>query len=149
MQRKNVDGLRVAILVADNFEQIEMTSPRKALEQEGAKITLISSQTGPVTGRKHDIDRLDTFEVELPLAQARPDNFDALMLPGGSLNADHLRMHQQARDFVRAFDSANKPIAAILPRALAARLRRHRPGANTHQLVQFAGRYPQRRWDLG
>lgn len=113
MQAYRLDGLQVAILVFDNFEQVEMTSPRQALEQAGAKTTLISPNSGPLTGRSHDVDKIDTFQVDRQLDQANVDEFDALMLPGGSVNADHLRMNQQALAFVRRFDSAGKPIAAI------------------------------------
>ena len=113
MQKQSLYGLRVAILVSDNFEQVEMTSPRQALEQEGAHVTLISPTPEQVTGRSHDIDEVDTFKVEMPLDSAKPQDFDALMLPGGSINADHLRMEEAARNFVRQFDSAGKPIAAI------------------------------------
>jgi protease I len=113
MQKNNLRGLRVAILLADNFEQVEMTSPRQALEQAGAKTTLISPDAGPLTGRDHDVDAVDTFKVDMPLDKANPNDFDALLLPGGSINADNLRMSQKARDFVRQFDRAGKPIAAI------------------------------------
>lgn len=114
MQGQRLDGMRVAILVFDNFEQVEMTTPRQALEQAGAQTMLISPNSGPLTGRSHDVDKVDTFQVDKKLDHTTAINdFDALMVPGGSVNADHLRTNQQALAFVRRFDSAGKPIAAI------------------------------------
>ena len=112
MQQGNLSGVRVAILVADDFEQVEMTEPRKALEQAGARTALVSPVRGQVQGMKHDV-KADSFGVDVPIDQARPEDFDAVLLPGGALNADVLRMDERARDFVRSLDAAGKPIAAI------------------------------------
>ena len=112
MQQGDLQGMRVAILVANDFEQVEMTEPRKALEQVGAKTVLISPIQGQVQGMKHDV-KADTFPVDVPIDQAKPEDYDALLLPGGALNADALRMNQKARDFVRSFDAAGKPKAVI------------------------------------
>ncbi len=111
-QTQTLTGLRIAILVADDFEQVEMTEPRKAFEQAGAQITLISPKPGQVQGMNHDV-KADTFPVDLTLDQARPEDYDALLLPGGALNADFIRMDEHARQFVRHFDQAGKPMAAI------------------------------------
>ena len=113
MQQNRLDGTRVAIIVFDNFEQVEMTSPRQALEQAGATTTLISPQSGQLTGRSHDVDPVDTFKVDLSLDKANPNDFDAVLFPGGSVNADHLRTNPQAQNFVKQFNDAGKPIAAI------------------------------------
>ncbi len=113
MQSNRLDGVCVALVVFDNFEQVEMTSPRQALEQAGAQVTLISPNQGPLTGRNHDVDKGDSFNAELSLDQANPADFDALMLAGGSVNADHLRMNQKAQNFAKQFDSAGKPMAII------------------------------------
>lgn len=113
MQQNRLDGMQVAILVFDNFEQVEMASPRQALQQAGARTTLISPNAGPLVGRSHDVNPVDTFSVDLPLDEANASHFDALMLPGGSVNADHLRMVPKARSFVQQFDSAGKPMAVI------------------------------------
>ena len=112
MQAGDLQGVRVGIIVHDEFEQIEMTEPRKALEQAGATVTLISPVKGQVHGMNHST-RADSFNVDMSLDQARPDQFDAVMLPGGALNADRLRMDEKAREFVRQFDREGKPIAAI------------------------------------
>lgn len=112
MQNTRLDGMRVAILVSNDFEQIEMTEPRKALEQAGAITTLVSLKPGSVRGIHHD--RLgDTFPVDIPFDQARPDQFDAVLLPGGALNADFLRANPQAQDFVRQMERRERPLAVI------------------------------------
>ncbi|KAF1061217.1 type 1 glutamine amidotransferase domain-containing protein [Variovorax sp.] len=108
----SLDGMTVAILVSDGFEQVEMTEPRKALEAAGAKTQVVSPLDGSVRGWKHH-DPADTFEVDVPLKTANPDDFDALLLPGGVVNPDALRIDEKAVAFVRAFVEAGKPIAAI------------------------------------
>ena len=104
--------MKVAILVENMFEQIEMTEPRKALDQGGATTVLVSPQTDRVQGVNHD-EKGDTFPVDLPLDDARADDFDALLLPGGVANPDRLRVNRKAMEFVRAFVDAVKPIASI------------------------------------
>jgi len=104
--------MRVAIVVDDDFEQVEMTEPRKALDAAGARTTLISPARGEVHGMNHDV-HADTFRVELPIAQANPDEFDALLLPGGALNADSLRVEPHAQQLARAMQQAGKPMAVI------------------------------------
>jgi len=111
-QEKKLNGMRVAILVDTDFEQAEMTEPRKALEAAGAKVTLISTQAGQTQGMNHD-QKADTFKVDMTLDQANPDDFDALQLPGGALNADTLRTVSKALEFVKAFDEKDKPMAII------------------------------------
>jgi protease I len=112
-QATRLDGLRVAILVFDNFEQVEMTTPRNALLEAGAQVTLISPNPGPLTGRSHDVESEESFQPDKRLEAVKADDFDALLLPGGTVNADHLRTLPQAQAFVRSFDAAGKPIAAI------------------------------------
>jgi deglycase len=112
MQQNRLDGFHVAIILSDDFEQAEMTEPRKALQQAGATTVLISPKPGQVTGMNHDV-KADTFKVDMTLDQAQPGDFDAVMLPGGALNADFLRMNPKAQDFVRQMDSNAKPMAII------------------------------------
>jgi len=107
-----LDGMKVAILVADGFEQVELTEPRKALDGAGAHTQIVSPADGRVRGWKHH-DPADSFEVDVPLKSANPDDFDALLLPGGVVNPDTLRIDEKAVAFVRAFVEAGKPIAAI------------------------------------
>src|SRR5258708_14467629 len=97
---KQLQNVRVAILVADDFEQVEMTEPRKALDEAGAMNTLISPKPGQVTGMKHDV-KSDAFKVDMTLEQANPDDFDAVLLPGWGLNADSFRVNPKAQKFVR------------------------------------------------
>jgi protease I len=104
--------MRVAILVADDFEQVELTEPRSALDAAGARTTLVSPVKGQVHGMKHD-QKQDTFQVELPLDSADPEQFEALLLPGGALNADFLRAHPGAQHFVTRLQQAGKPMAVI------------------------------------
>lgn len=109
---QSLEGLRVAILVENGFEQVEMTGPRQALDQAGARTTLISPVQGQVRAWQMK-DWGDSFPADLPLGQARADDFDALLLPGGVMSPDKLRMNAQAMQFVRAFAEGGKPIAAI------------------------------------
>ncbi len=112
MQGNKLNGLRVAILVSTDFEQAEMTEPKKALEQAGATTTIISPEAGQITGVNHD-QKADTFNVDMTLDQANPSNFDAVLLPGGALNADFMRMNTKAQDFVKQIDNSGRPIAFI------------------------------------
>lgn len=103
---------RVAILVADGFEQVEMTKPRKALEDAGAKTELISPNKDQVQGWNHD-EKGEKFRVDKALDAAKVTDYDALLLPGGVQNPDHLRTIPRAVEFVKAFFHDNKPVAAI------------------------------------
>lgn len=107
-----LDGKKVAILVADGFEQVEMTEPRKALEDAGAATDLISPSKGKVKGWEFT-DWGDEFAVDVSLARANADDYDALVLPGGVMNPDKLRMIPTAVQFVRSFFQAGKPVASI------------------------------------
>ncbi len=105
-------GKKVAILVAEGFEQVELTGPRKALDEAGAQTRIVSPADREVQGWKH-FDKADKFKVDVPLESAEADDFDALLLPGGVANPDQLRANPRAVAFVRAFYDSGKPIAAI------------------------------------
>jgi protease I len=105
-------GRRVAIILTDGFEQIEMTSPREALENAGARCVLIAPEAGEVQGFKHH-DKADKFPVDLTLTKADASDFDAVLLPGGVINSDAIRVDQKAQQFVREMDRAGKPVAVI------------------------------------
>lgn len=107
-----LDGRRVAVLATDGFEQSELLEPRRALEEMGALVEVISPHPGRIQGMKHH-DKGDLVVVDRTLDSARPDSYDALVLPGGVANPDELRTLSQAVDFVRAFVAAGKPVAAI------------------------------------
>ncbi len=109
---RKLAGMTVAILVTDAFEQVELTGPRKALEAAGARTVLVSPHSGQV--RAWNMTNWgDMFDVDRTLDQARPEQFDALLLPGGVGNPDLLRVNGEAVKFVRAFFDAGKPVASI------------------------------------
>ncbi|SRR5581483_891542 len=110
--QQHLDGLRVAIIATDNFEEKEMTEPRTALDKAGAETVLIAPKKDRIRAVQHDKPG-ETYAVDLSLEEADPDEFDALMLPGGALNADHLRTERKAIEFVRQFERDGKPIAFI------------------------------------
>ncbi|MFP4145404.1 MAG: type 1 glutamine amidotransferase domain-containing protein [Phycisphaeraceae bacterium] len=105
-------GRKIAILVDEGFEQIELTSPREALEKQGAITHIVSPGKEKVRGRNHDKPG-DEFDVDVPLDAANPDDYDVLVLPGGVMNPDKLRQNDKAVAFTRAFFDQNKPVAAI------------------------------------
>ena len=109
---QNLNGKRVAILVENGFEQVELLEPRKALDQAGARTEVVSPVQGQVKGWNHT-DWGQTVPVDVPLNQADPNNYDALLLPGGVMNPDKLRMNPDAVRFAKAFFDAGKPIASI------------------------------------
>jgi protease I len=108
----DLEGMKVAILVTDAFEQIEMTEPRQALEKAGAQTKIIAPKSGQVQGFDGK-EKADSFKVDMTLDQADPKDFEAVLLPGGTYNADKLRMEQKAQDFIKKIDGAGKPIAVI------------------------------------
>jgi protease I len=109
---RRLDGKKVAILVADGFEQVEMTKPRQALDEAGAQTKIVSLKSGKIQGMNH-ADKGDKFDVDLTLDQARPDQFDALMIPGGLFNPDAMRTNERAQNFARHFFCESKPVAVI------------------------------------
>lgn len=112
MASQTLNGLTVAILVTDGFEQAEMTDPRKALDEAGAETRLVSPKDGQVKAWNFT-DWGETFPVDVLLESARPEAFDALLLPGGVINPDNLRTLPEAAAFVKAFFDAGKPVASI------------------------------------
>jgi protease I len=111
-QNHDLDGKKVAILVADGFEQVELISPRKALEEAGAETEVVSPAETKVKGWNHT-DWGTEVEVDIPLDTADPADYDALLLPGGVMNPDHLRRNEKALEFVKAFFETGKPVGAI------------------------------------
>ncbi|OLE51425.1 MAG: protease [Acidobacteria bacterium 13_1_20CM_3_53_8] len=109
---QKLDGLKVAILVTEGFEQKELTEPRKALDDAGAKTEIVSPKPGEVQGWNH-YDKGDKFPVDVQLEEANAADYDALLLPGGVANPDQLRTIPEAVNFVKSFFDASKPIAAI------------------------------------
>jgi protease I len=107
-----LEGCKVAILVEDGFEEIELVKPRQALDGAGAETAIVSPRSDRVRAWSFT-DWSDYFKVDVALDRARPDDFDALLLPGGVINPDKLRLQPQAVAFVEAFFSAGKPVASI------------------------------------
>ena len=107
-----LSGLKVAVIVERGFEQSELLEPRKALEDAGAEVDVISPVEGRVTGW-NDEQWGDEVSVDLPLTQAHPREYDALLLTGGLMNPDRLRTNERAVQFIRTFNTLRRPIAAI------------------------------------
>jgi protease I len=112
MASQNLQGIKVAILATDGFEQLELLKPREALKQAGAETKVVSPKEDRIKGWDFT-DWGDEVSVDLPLDQARADDFDALLLPGGVINPDKLRMEPKAVAFVKLFFDSGKPVAAI------------------------------------
>ena len=111
-QQHHLGGLNVAILVTDGFEQIELSDPLKALEEEGVMIRLLSDSKGQVQGYHHE-QRGDLFDVDMTFDKAKADEFDAVLLPGGAVNSNRIRNNAEAQHLVRQIERQGKPIAVI------------------------------------
>jgi deglycase len=105
-------GKRIAALVDNGFEEVELVEPKKALEQAGAQVDVVSPQPGKVKGWQHT-KWGNEVKVDRPLDSARPDDYDGLLLPGGQMNPDNLRINEAAIRFIKSFADSGKPIAAI------------------------------------
>ena len=108
-----LNGIRVAVLAADGVEQVELEQPRDAVTRAGAQVVLVSLHEGQIQAMNHDIEPGARFEVDAQVSEVSPADFDALILPGGTVNPDHLRTSKDAVDFVRSFVSSGKLVAAI------------------------------------
>jgi protease I len=114
MAEEQLSGKRIAALVDDGFEQVELTEPKKAIEDAGATVDIVSPQKRKVKAwQDTKANWGDDFKVDLHLQDARAEDYDGLLLPGGVMNPDRLRINKQAVDFVREFVKCRKPIAAI------------------------------------
>lgn len=109
----DLSGKKIAFLLTNGVEEVELTRPRKALDDAGAQTVIVSPAEGTLTAMNGDWDHGDSFSVDLPLSEASPADFDALVLPGGTINADTIRIAEGAADFVRAFFDEEKTVAAI------------------------------------
>jgi protease I len=108
-----LQGKKIAVLAADGVERVEVEQPRAALRQAGAQVELLSLKTGEIQARNHDLEPAGTVAVDRTVSQASVDEFDGLLLPGGTVNPDKLRMDNAAVLFVRNFVNSGKPVAAI------------------------------------
>lgn len=112
MADKNLQGMRVAILATDGVEDAELKDPRKALDDAGAKTTLIAPKAGKIQSVNHS-EKASQYNVDETLDKVRAEQFDAVLLPGGAMNADTIRVHPRAQEFVREMNQTGKPIAFI------------------------------------
>ena len=103
---------KIAILATNGVEQVELTEPQKALQAAGAEVTIVSLKSGTIQGMNHD-QKGDSIKVDKTLSECSPDQFDALVLPGGVANPDYLRVDKSAGAFVKHFSTQGKPIASI------------------------------------
>lgn len=109
----DVQGKKVALLVNNFFEEAELVEPKKALEAAGAVTHIVSSQEGQLTAMQHDANRGSAYKVDVALEDADMHSYDALVVPGGVINADRLRMEEKARQWVQTFLKEGKPVAVI------------------------------------
>ena len=112
MSDKQLNGFRVAILATDGFEEAELVKPRKALDEAGARTTVIAPKSGKIQGMNHD-EKSIRVDVDTTLDNVSAADFDAVLLPGGAMNADALRVEPKAQKFVEEIDHAGKPLAVI------------------------------------
>ena len=108
-----LNGQRVAILAADGVERVELEQPRQALDDAGARTEVVSISSGEIQARNHDLEAAGTFPVDRLVGDVSVEDYDALLLPGGTVNPDKLRMEPAAVRFVREFVQSGKPVASI------------------------------------
>ena len=108
-----LQGKKIAVLAADGVERVELEKPRTALRDAGAEVELLSLKDGEIQARNHDLEPAGAFTVDRKVSEALVDEFDGLVLPGGTVNPDKLRMDSSAVSFVRDFVRSGKPVAAI------------------------------------
>jgi protease I len=113
MMPNELQGKRIAILAADGVEKVELEQPRVAVQQAGARTEVLSLKPGEIQARDHDLEPAGRFAVDRAVADASVDEFDGLVLPGGTVNPDKLRLDDSAVAFVRDFVESGKPVAAI------------------------------------
>jgi protease I len=108
----DLSGKRIAIIATDLFEESELLKPKEALETAGATAEVVAPHDGHLQAMQHD-QKTGTVPVDATLGRANPEDYDAVVLPGGAMNADHLRVDEAAQKFVQAMDKAGKPLAVI------------------------------------
>ena len=109
----SLQGKKIAVLAADGVEKVEFETPRAQLVENGAQVELLSLKTGDIRARNHDLEPAGTIRVDRAVSEASVDGYDGLVLPGGTVNPDKLRLDSTAVAFVRDFVNSGKPVAAI------------------------------------
>jgi protease I len=112
MSQHNIAGKKVAFLLTDGVEQVELTGPWDAVKEAGGQPTLVAPRSGKLQGY-NGTEKGGTFDVDVTAAEAKASDFHALVIPGGVVNADHLRVDKDAQAFARAFFEQHKPVASI------------------------------------
>jgi deglycase len=110
---ESLNGKKIAIIATDGVEQVELTDPRTAVENAGATTELLSPQTGEIQAMNSDIEPADKFSVDKPVSEASPAQYDGLILPGGTVNADRLRLEGDVVSFVQEYFKSGKPAGVI------------------------------------
>jgi protease I len=108
-----LDGKRIAILATDGVEEVELTRPRDAVTAEGARVDVVSLQDGELQAMNHDIEPASKIAIDLTVARASASDYDALIMPGGTVNGDKLRVDPDVQSFVREIFRAGKPVGVI------------------------------------
>jgi protease I len=134
-----LQGLKVAILAADGVEQVELVDPRRALTDAGAQVDLLSIEPGKIQAMNHDIEPAEKFAVDSVVSKATVGDYDALVLPGGTVNPDHLRLDEAAVGFVRDFGESG---CRHLSRPLDARRGRCRERPHADVVPEHPHRHP-------
>lgn len=109
----DITGTKIAFLLTNGVEQPELTQPWDEVKKAGGTPVLVSPESGSITAMKGDWDHADSFDVDVEVKNAKPDDYDALVVPGGTVNADTLRTDEDAQAFVKAFFEAGKPVASL------------------------------------
>lgn len=112
-QGTRLSGLTVAVLATNGVEEVELVDPRRALEDEGATVRLISLESGEIQAMEKDVNAAGRYRVDAVVSEVSPTDFDGLVLPGGTTNPDQLRQDEQAVEFVRDFVNSGRPVAVI------------------------------------
>lgn len=110
---KELDGQKIAIIATDGVEQAELTEPRRAVQEAGATTELLSLRSGEIQAMSHDIEPTEKFEVDRPISEASPEDYDGLILPGGTVNADRLRADRGVVSFVQDYFKTGRPVGVI------------------------------------
>ena len=110
---ESLNGKKIAIIATDGVEQVELTKPREAVEHAGAVTELLSPESGEIQAMNHDLEPADTFTVDKAIGDVSPGDYDGLILPGGTVNADKLRIEEDVVSFIQEYFKSGKPAAAI------------------------------------
>ena len=109
----SLNGKKIAIIATNGVEQVELVKPREAVQKAGGETVLLSPEEGKIQAMNHDLEPADTFPVDRPIAGASPDEFDSVILPGGTVNADRLRIEDDVVSFLQGVFKAGKPVGVI------------------------------------